>query len=258
MIAAFIYSFQSEWLKRRRSAASWLVFIGAFLIPTIIVVNRLIDFDQLYPLNTSGKMWEAIFRWCWQIMAVFLLPLGVILATSLVTQLEYRNNTWKQLNAGPQSFTMIFFSKLSVILVMMIQFFILFNLAVYLCGIIPSLVYRGIPFPLDPIPFWKFFKINVKYFIACMPIVAFQYMISIQFRNFLIPLGAGLGMYVASMIAISWKYGYYIPYTYCAYNLRGGPVEKSPDVNIHLFASGYFLLFIAVGYVLYAGKKDKS
>src|SRR5687767_136086 len=101
-------------------------------------------------------------------MSFFMLPLGVILATGLITQIEFKNNTLKQLHACPQPSSIIYFAKLSVILVMLFQFFILFNIGIYLEGALPALFFRGIPYPDDPIPFIKLFKLNIKCFICCL------------------------------------------------------------------------------------------
>ncbi len=258
MVTVFIRSFQSEWLKRKRSAATWLTFIGAFLIPLIFTIARIVDFDELYPSVKSDKFWEILFRQSWQSMAIFMLPFGVILATSLITQLEYKNNTWKQLHTSPQSLTIIFFSKLSVIVAMMAQFFILFNIGIYLSGIIPSIIYRGIPFPEASIN-WEFWiKSDIKFFISCLPIIALQYMISLQFRNFLVPLGLGIGMFVASMIAMNWKHGYLIPYIFCTLTFVGPGAAVVSPIRIHWIALLYFVFFMIVSYVLYINKKEKG
>src|SRR5579859_4006477 len=101
-------------------------------------------------------------------MAIFLLPIGIILAMSLITQLEFKNNAWKQLHTSPQSFSMIFFTKLAVVIVMLVQFFILFNLGVYLSGVIPYFLFE-VPYPKDPIPFGLLAKDSLFYFIDCLP-----------------------------------------------------------------------------------------
>ncbi len=258
MIRAFIYSFQSEWLKRKRSAASWLVILGAFFIPVSITIGRIINFDSLYAVNTSKEAWSKVFGWAWQPMAFFLLPLGVILATSLITQLEFKNNTWKQLHTSPQSLTTIFFAKLLAVITMLFQFFILFNIGIYLAVVIPSIIFRGIPYPEAAIPFMKFFKIDLKFFICCLPIIILQYIVGLQFKNFLIPLGFGLALYVGSMMAMNWKYGYTMPYIYCALNFIKESHGDQPKVNIYIFSVGYFILFTIAGYILYLNKKEKG
>jgi len=254
----FIQSFQSEWLKKKYSAAAWLTLAGSFLIPVIILIARSVQFDMLYPEVISPRFWEKLFNISWQTMAIILLPMGVVLATVLVTQLEFKNNTWKQVQTTPQPLWVIFFTKLLVILIMLVQFFVLFNLGIWLSGVVPSLIYRGIPFPQEAIPFWKFLKFNIKFFVDCLPIVALQYLLCLRFKNFLIPLGIGIGLVVTSMIAMSWKYGYVLPYIYCPLHFVGERSAVDQSVNIHLWAACYFVVITVISYVLYITKKEKG
>jgi hypothetical protein len=256
MIVSFIHSFQSEWLKKKRSAASWLVITGSFFIPLIILIALLTDPESTYGIAKSDKYWERLFGQNSAPMAMFLLPMGVILATSLVTQLEFKNNTWKQLHTTPQSLATIFLTKLGVIISMMIQFFVLFNICVYLSGILPSLFLKATQFPLEPYPFKYILKANAKLFIDCLPIIALQYLLGLKFKNFLGPVGIGLGLYIAAMISTNWQRGYLIPYSYCALNVQRGSVD--PTVNAHYWAIGYFIIITAISYFLYLSKKEKG
>ena len=256
----YIHSLQSEWIKTRRSTASWLVIIGGFFIPLIIVAMRLIKSSRLPAIYKAADFWERTFVQNWQVMAFFLLPMGVILATSLITQLEYKNNTWKQLHATPQRFSIIFFAKLTVIILMMLQFFLFFNIGIYLSAAIPALLVKGISLPISSFPATFFLKTNAKFFIDCLPIIALQYLVSLQFKNFLVPLGFGIGLLVAATFAASWQYGYIIPYTYSLFNFfEMSSIKEGPSkaVNFHWFAVGYFVVGTIVSYLLYINKKDK-
>lgn len=254
----FIDSLGSEWLKRKRTAAAWLVIIGGFFIPLLILIARLYESEGLAVANQNPKFWEVQYTRCWEFMGFFLLPLGVILATSLVTQLEFRNNSWKQLVTTPQSLTTIFLAKLSVILIMLLQFFLLFNIGIYLTGVIPCLFYHDVHYPAEAFPFTKFLKGSGQFFLDALPILALQYLVSLRFRNFLVPLGVGLGLYVASFIAVHWKYGYWIPYTYCYYNFldKRSPLPKT--ISIQTWALGYFAGLTALSYILYISGKEKG
>jgi hypothetical protein len=254
---SFVHSFQSEWLKKRHSASAWLTVIGGVFVPFLILISRLVDFSSLPAGNAAPRLWELLYSRSWQFMAMFLLPMGVVLVTSLVTQLEFRNNTWKQLHATPQRLTTIFFSKLAVIGVLLLQFFVLFNAGIYLSGVVPAL-FRGVGYPAEAFPFRAFLKGSGLFLVDCLPIVALQYLISLQFRNFLVPIGAGLGLYVGSMISVFWKYGYINPYSYCALNFLKKNSKVDQSVNIHVWAIGYFVLFTLVSYILYITKKEKG
>lgn len=254
----FIHSFQLEWLKTKRSLASWLVIIGGFFTPLIIIVIRLVKPLSLKPLTILPNYWKTHWQSSWESMAIMLLPLGVILASSLITQLEFKNNTWKQVHTTPQYFTTIFFAKLAVIVVMMLQFFFFFNIGIYLSGIIPPILLNDVEFPKGDIPYLFFLKQNAFYFLDCLPIIGLQYLISLLFKNFLVPVGAGLLIWIGSIAALTWNFAYLVPYTYSSlYFLRTGGRLKMPN-NFHAWALGYFLLFIIAGYILYAWKKEKG
>lgn len=256
----YLQSVQSEWMKTRKSTAAILVIAGAFFIPAIIIFMRFVQREKLAVLYQSSVFWQNHFYKNWQTMAFLLLPMGAILCVSLITQIEYRNNCWKQLHTTPQPFPTIFFAKLTVIVLMMLQFFVLFNIGIYLSALVPLLFSKTAAYPLQAIPWVELLLANAKFFIACLPVLAIQYAISLRFKNFMLPLGTGIVMLIASTFAIQWKYGYSIPFTYTGYtyllSAAGGEAVKMP-VNIHLISMIMFVLFTLVGYCLYISKKDK-
>lgn len=254
----FIHSFSSEWLKTRRTASSWLVILGALLIPFIILIARIVQSENLAAANASDHMWDSLFGNCWQFMATFLLPMGVILVTSLITQNEFRNNTWKQLHATPQHLSVIFFAKLSVIVVMLLQFFVIYNIGIYLAGIVPGFFFSDVAWPVQDYPLAEVITTNATYFLCCLPVVALQYLISIQFKNFLIPLGTGIALLISALIALSWKYAHLHPYSYSALNFIAPMGNEAPRANVNAWSAGYFLLITVTAYVLYLMKKEKA
>jgi lantibiotic transport system permease protein len=250
-----IHSIQSEWLKTRKSLSSWLVIIGGFFVPAIYLYDRLTHFSGLAEANQSMAVWDSYFRRCWQYMSILLLPVGIILTVSLITQLEYRNNTWKQVHTTPQSLTTIFAAKWIVIMTMLLQCFMLFNLGIWLVVAIPAL-FPSVPFPAAEIQWAKCLEWNHRFFVASLPIVGFQYLISLLFRNFMIPLGVGMGLFIASLIGMSWKYCYLIPYTYLSsFFMNNTDNLMDKGINIYWCAVGYFALFMVLSYIVYLVKK---
>ncbi len=261
MAVAFIRSFQSEWLKKKRSLASWIIITGAFFTPVVIIIARLIQHDKLKIVYASDDFWTLLWRNAWESMAIFLLPLGVILFTSLITQIEYKNNAWKQVHTLPLTLTTIFLTKLAVIIIMVLQFFVLFNIGIYLSAVVPCVLFGDIPYPRTPIPYTIFLKEDVLFFIDCLPIIALQYLLSLQYKNFLVSVGVGFILWVGAIASLSWKFGYIIPYTYCMFNyLKNSTNGKTaiPPLNIHYLAIGYFIVFTIVSYLLYITKKEKG
>ncbi|MCW3084813.1 MAG: hypothetical protein JWP12_2179 [Bacteroidetes bacterium] len=258
MITSFIHSFQSELIKKRRTAASWLMLMSALFMPALIIFMRMISFDSTYKEVGLKHFWEMIWFRNWAAMGMFFLPLSIILFASLITNLEFKNNTWKQLHTTPQSLTVIFFSKFAVIMLMLIQLFIVFNIGIYLSAIVPSVLFRAVAFPAQPFPFYPYLKGSFKFFIDCLPIVALQYLLSLMFKNFIVPIAAGFGLLVASLLAMNWKYGYLVPYTYCPMNFKENQGKIDPSIHLHTCALIYFVVFMIAAYILYIRKKEKG
>ncbi|MGL6268863.1 MAG: ABC transporter permease, partial [Chitinophagaceae bacterium] len=182
----------------------------------------------------------------------------IILSASLITQIEFKNNTWKQWHTTPQNYSILFIAKLTVIIVMMIQFFVLFNLGIYLSAVVPGLVIKGVPYPIEPIPFSLFIKQNLHFFIFCLPIIGLQYLISLQFRNFMVPVGGGILIWIASVGSLTWKYAYIIPYTHGSLFFLKIEGRNKQDTNLIGWALCYFCLFTLLSYFFYVTKKEKG
>lgn len=256
----FINSFQSEWLKRKRSLAAWLVLVGAFFTPSIILLVRIKNRAALPALNRADDFWHRLWTTTWESMAVLLLPVGIILATGLIAQLEYKNNAWKQLHTTPQGYTTIFFAKLSVVLLMMVELFILFNVGMYLSAVIPSIIFSDVPYPTAPIPYRYFLYGNVNYFIDCLPVLALQYLLSLQFKNFLVPIGVGFVIWVLGIGMLSWRYSYVFPYVHGGLDflIASGHLKRELPFNLQTLAVIYAVAFTVAGWLLYVTKKEKG
>ncbi len=187
-------------------------------------------------------------------MSFFLLPMGVMLAASLIAQVEFRNNTWKQLNATPQKYSTIYAAKLSVLLLMTLKFFLYFNIGVILSAVIPCLVYDH-RFPDQAIPWSHFLELNGYYLLSCIPIVTLQYIISFRIKNFMVPLGIGLGGVVITLIAFKWRYIYFSPYVYSMLYAREGRASTN---TVIVYSAAYSLLFAVAGYGVYVFQKIKG
>ena len=76
----------------------------------------------------------------------------------------------------------------------------------------------------------------------------------------MIPVGAGLGLVVASIFALFWEYGYLFPYTYITYDyLRMIGQDRIKDaIDIHLLSLGYFFLITACGYLIFVNRTEKG
>ncbi len=261
MSFSFVPAFHSEWLKRKRSFASAMVIGGSFFTPAIIIIVRLIHHRGLPALYAAEGFWPALWRSCWESMAVFFLPLGAILATSLITQIEFRSNAWKLLHTLPLSTAVIFLSKLAVILVMLVEFLLLFNAGIYLAGMVPFVLVPGVPHPKGAFTALPLLRENAFYFLECLPIIAVQYLMALRSNNILIPIGVGFAAWVGALAAVSSKVAIWWPYGYTiVHYLRDKPkgAHFAAYTQLHWLAFGAFVLLTLVSYAAFVMKRERG
>jgi lantibiotic transport system permease protein len=260
-MSAFAIAFRCEWAKTRRSLAIWLAVVGALFTPAIVTAARLFDRAHLPALYATGTFWRDLWTSAWESMAIFLLPMAAILTASLVVQVEYRNNAWKQLHTLPLRPTTLFFAKLGVVLVLIALMLALFDAAIWLSAVAPWLAVRGVPYPDAPFPAGAFARETLCYFVDCLPIVAAQYALSLHFRNFLVAIGFGFLAWIAALAAVSSSFGHWIPYSYTLFDyLMARPNTRvhAPPIDMHLLASAYAVAITAVGYLFFVTRRQKG
>src|SRR5689334_16845151 len=124
---SFIISVQSEVLKTKRTASFWLSILAAAFVPIIFFCIFTFNPDDGGLKGFEVDPWKKMFLLGWEFFCAFTLPMYIILISTLIPQIEIRNNTWKQVFASPQSMGNIFFSKFASIHLMILFCFLLFN-----------------------------------------------------------------------------------------------------------------------------------
>jgi hypothetical protein len=212
MTASFVVNTRAEFLKTKQTAAFWLTVIGSAFIPAINCIG-LITHPRMVA-RFANDPWKKMLADNWQPAAFMLLPVYVILVTSLIVQVEYRNNTWKQVYASPRSVADIFFSRFLVIHSMILFSFLLFSLFIVIAACIANLARSQYTFFEHAIPVKQFFTAIARNYFAVLSITAIQYWLSLRFKNFITAMGIGLGLFITGFIIHKWEYLYCYPYMY--------------------------------------------
>lgn len=241
-MATFIINTKAELWKCRKTAAYWLTLLAGIFLPFVTWLMLVFRADHFVKAFEKAP-WQSLLGDCWQPTAAFFLPMYVILVTSLVVQIEYRNNTWKQVYASPRSYADIFFSKFLVVHGLVLVALLLFNIMILLVGFSANLLHSKYGFFSTAVPWRDMLSTTGKMYTAILGLTAIQYWISLRFKNFIAPIGVGLALLITGLVIIQWEKIIYYPYAYSALTYFKELNKGNTDL-VHLTYS--WVWFVAV------------
>lgn len=258
MAATFLLNTKAEFLKTKRTAALWLTVIGAMFIPLVNFIRLMAVPEKIIP-HMHKDPWTQIIKDNWEVSSIFLLPMFVILVTSLIVQVEYRNNTWKQVYASPRSYVDIFFSRFITIHAMVLLCFVLFNVFILFFSCMAQLFYPAYEFFSHSINWKSLFGTTGKLYFAVISITAIQYWLSLRFKNFIAPLGIGLALLITGLIIHQWERLYLYPYMYPAIEYLTD-FSKNPDLifKAKLFNMIWFVSIVLLAFFDMVKRKERG
>jgi hypothetical protein len=213
-MASFLINTKAEFLKCRKTAAYFIAIGAGLLVPFINALSYIIRPDLFKQFQQNP--WHTHINNNWQPTAAFLLPTFVIMLTSLMVQIEYRNNTWKQVYTSPRSYADIFFSKFLIIHLLVLGSMALFNISILLSGYVANMIHGSYGFFSEPVPWSDLLRISAQMYASILGLTAIQYWLSLRLKNYIAPLGIGIGLLFTGLIIIQWDKVVYYPYAYSA------------------------------------------
>lgn len=243
-MSSLLHSIKSDVIKTKRSSAFWLSLIGAAFIPVIFFLMYTLKPEPfLKDLGTENGPWYVHFNRGWQSLSAFLLPMFVILTSSLIMQIEYKNNTWKQVFASPQPLANVFFSKMISIHGMILFCIFLFNFCMVVSAVLVNLFNSKFTFLSHPFPFIAVLKMSLKTYISILAILAIQYWLSLRLKNFVPAIGIGLGLLITCLILMQWEHIDKLPYAYPMLTfLKGKPEGNEFLLRHEYYSMAYFVV----------------
>jgi hypothetical protein len=258
---SYAISLRTELIKTKRSAAFWICLLGSGFIPLIFMLTYIFNTENMVA-KMKEQPWEKHFIQGWQAFSLFLLPLFVIIVCSMIVQIEYKNNTWKQVFSSPQSIGNIFFSKFSTILLMVLFLFVMFNVFMVGAAIIANLIHKEYSFLSKSMDINVLIKMNFKTFISLLGIVAIQYWLSLRIKNFIVPIAIGLALLITAIIIQPWEHIYKVPYAFPFITFmsidQGALKEGNLLLNHELNSIGYFATFTLLAFLDMRYRKERG
>jgi hypothetical protein len=210
-------------------------------------LNVLIDEDEI---NASEKdPLNALFKVLSGMNGAAFFPWFIILICTLLPQIEYRNNTWKQIFASPQTKGNVFLAKFMNVHLLMLVFLIATHLFMFLTIV-------GVSFIKPTLNLFEH-SLNVSTvmvnaanaYILLLAVCAIQFWIGLRFKNFIVPIGIGLALWLTGTILAlqdNSNLAYYFPYSFHTLLVS---TKLTPQLTQIAWTSlGYALLFLIVGF----------
>ncbi len=250
-ISYFTRSLSNEFLKLKRTFAFWLTIISAFFIPCIYLLVYLFKTEAMIPAEGVNP-WGNFIGYQIRAIVPFLLPMFIILVTSLIIQVEHKSNAVKHLFTLPVPKWSIYFGKLTIVITSIFFAFALFYVVVILFGYLVGTIHPELKLTEFTPEYTKSIKVVFRAFIAALGMVSLQFWLSFRIKNFIIPLGIGMVMMITGLVVYRGSEAIYFPYAYNMLSLF--PADKDIESmlwfpTVSMYSIGYFLLFTIIGYI---------
>jgi lantibiotic transport system permease protein len=253
---SLLISLRSELLKSKRTASVYLTLLAAAVVPFIFVLDATVD--GISPENRStifSKMFIEGFR----MSGFVILPIFIILVCTLLPQVEYKNNTWKQVFTSPQTKGNVFVAKLINIHFLILLFIIANQFFLLMAATLLHFTEPTFNVLNQPIEGYEIFVNIVNAYVSLLAMCTLQFWLGLRFRNFIIPIAIGISLWViGSMLVMEYKFGWavYFPYSFHVYNTF--PNHK-PLLNTVEWASGaYAAAFLLLGFLDFKTNRSGS
>lgn len=222
---------QSELLKTKRTASLYLTFIAGAFGPLMSMLELLLDGVKA---EERQVILTKIFTSKFEATGFLLFPMFTILICTLLPQIEYKNNAWKQVLTSPQSKANIFIAKFVNVHLLIFLFLIANQLCMLIVAVVlhfaqPSLNVLG-----QSLDGASAFSTVANSYVTILAMSALQFWMGLRFRNFILPIAVGISCwFIGSLMVMEWKPGFerYFPYSFHVYSSIHNIKEQVEEVK---------------------------
>lgn len=236
-------SLRSEILKTKRTASLYFTLIGAAVVPVIFLLNALLDSDGMD--STRKDPLNGVFKLLSEMNGLAFFPWFIILTCTLLPQIEYKNNTWKQVFASPQTKANLLLAKFLNIHLLMLLFLVSTHLFMFLAIVIANAAVPAFGFFNHSLDGQRVLTNAANTYVTMLAVCTIQFWIGLRFKNFIVPIAVGLALWLTgTMLVFEFKSSManYFPYSYHAFSLS--PKHKPHLNQVAWTSAGYAGLFL--------------
>ena len=238
-------SLRSEILKTKRTAALYFTLAAAAFAPFMSMLDIILD--GVEPGNRID-IFNQLFTKKFQMTALVALPIFLILVCTLLSQIEYKNNTWKQVFTSPQTKGNVFLAKFINVQFLIAIFLITNMLLMFIAAVILHFIEPSLNVLNQPLNWSDILMVRINTYVALLAMCTIQFWLGLKFKNFIIPTAIGIALWFAGTILVmqSIDFAAYFPHSFHAY---GQFPKYDPQVNeVGWTSLVYSMLFLLIGF----------
>ena len=252
---SLIKSLRSEILKTKGTAPFYFTLAAAAFAPLMSMLDIILDGVET---DNRSDILNVMLMNKFQMTGLVALPIFLILVCTLLPQVEFKNNTWKQVLTSPQTKLNVFTAKFIDVQLLIAVFFITNLVLMFLCACILHLMDPTLDVLSQPLNGYNVLMSRVHSYVSVLAICSIHFWLGLKFKNFIIPIAIGIACWFAGTIVVLQKleFAAYFPYSFHAY---GRFPKYNPTVNIVGGTSLiYAALFLIVGFLDFNRKRSTS
>lgn len=251
-------SISAELLKLKSTYVLWLALLVVSFISFVVFIGHYLDVNSMARIGENP--WDRIGNAGHAILSIFMLNLFSVLIISASAFVENKSSGWKLLYTYPRYRSTIFYSKLLVILIVVLLTICAVAFGLIITGYGLDLLRPEYEFRYYPIGLLEFTNGLIHSFLALLGVIGIQYFLSLQFKNFLIPTGIGVIGFIMGLIlgTLNTPKSLYCPYSYPLivkdFNMftidKVGVVQYGWLNNVEIYSLICFVVFVVIAHIL--------
>ena len=244
---SLLISLRSEILKTKRTASFYMTIGAAAFGPLMSMLELLLD--GIEP-GEGDALFNDMLTVKFQMTGFVMLPFFLILLCTLLPQIEYRNNAWKQVLTSPQAKGNIFLAKFINVQLLIITFLLINTLMMFINVVIMHFKEPSLDILSQPVNGHQVLMTVVSGYLSILAISAVQFWLGLRFRNFIIPIAIGIACwFIGTMLVLqsTSELAGFFPYSFHVY---GKHPEYRPEANVvGLTSFIYAIVFLVLGFL---------
>lgn len=193
-------SVKSELLKTKRTASFYITIIAAVFGPFISLLD--VIFDDGIAADKEKIIFNEMMTEKFQVTGLAMFPMFVVLICTLLPQIEYKNNAWKQVLTSAQTKGNVFMAKFINIHLLILVFLVINLLAMFLTVVVLHFMEPSLNILNQPVNGYYIVMLRINSYVDLLAISTIQFWLGLRFKNFIVPIAIGISCWFIGTILV--------------------------------------------------------